>query len=171
MFDKFMLVWLDGNFSKLAWNLFHQKYSSFSISRFMLQLLFVVIDQPAFTIQIYSNIFHSLPHTTFLLVFRCCVFLHGVIIFRQQMRWKFLMVSRGNYLQLFSELFQSFHWSSGSQDERRSPHLFHLFRFLVAGIKTFGPKSWSHFSNCFLTKIFRSRPNKLISDLDCGDGI
>ena len=31
MFDKFMLVWLHGNFQELALNIFHPKYFSFSI--------------------------------------------------------------------------------------------------------------------------------------------
>ena len=36
------------------------------------------------------------------------VLLYGVIISRQQMRWKFLMVLRKNHLQLFSKLFLCF---------------------------------------------------------------
>ena len=124
MFDKFMLVWLDGNFANLLRIYFTKSILVSPSSRFMLQLLFAVIDQqPVLTIQIYSNLFYSLllNHTTqttfcLLIVFRCGFF-HGVIIFRQQMRWKFLMVSRGNYLQLFSELFQSSPWSIGPRCE------------------------------------------------------
>ena len=121
MFDKFMLVWLDRNFANLLRIYFTKTILVSPSLRFMLQLLFAVIDQPVLTIQIYSNLFYSLllsTETTFclLLVFRCGIF-HGVIIFRQQMRWKFLMVSRGNYLQLFSELFQSSPWSIGPRCE------------------------------------------------------
>ena len=112
MFDKFMLVWLDGNFQELALNLFHPKYFSFSIFRIHAPTFIYGYWPAKLSIQIYSNLSYSLLFSTikhpqpsafcFDVVFFQCV-----IISRQQMRWKFLMVSRGNYLQLFSELFQS----------------------------------------------------------------
>ena len=120
MFDKFMLVWLHGNFQELALNIFHPKYFSFSI---------FTIHAPTFICGYwpakaqYSDLFKPLLFIAFLyhthrhfclLLFFDVVFFHGVIISRQQMRWKFLMVSLANYLQLFSELFQSFpHWFTG----------------------------------------------------------
>ena len=71
-------------FKNLLWIYFTQSILVSPSSRFMLQLLFVVIDQPKLSIQIYSNLSYSLLFSTthtdifttfcLLLFFRCGIF-------------------------------------------------------------------------------------------------
>ena len=117
-------------FRNLLWIYFTQSILVSPSSRFMLQLLFAVIDQPKLSIQIYSNLSYSLLFsTTHHTLTSCCLWLQcGIFSWCNNFSATNEMeVSNGFTRKLFAIVFRTLskfplvHWT---QMRCSSPHNF-----------------------------------------------